>query len=230
MATSGTYLWNPDLALIVDEAFERCLVDPASLTSRHILSARRSIPFMLVHWATKGYMDFKIERRTQALTQGTQQYSIAAEVIDIVDMVLRRSGVDTPVEIMTRQEWLNIPDKDIEGRPDRYFADKQRDNIELYLWTIPENSTDELHYDCLIRYEDHDQAAQNADIPYYMQDAFAAGLAARLAQKFAPQLKADLKAEAEVALREGLGASKEVGDLRIVPQSGHRRRVGRHYR
>jgi hypothetical protein len=230
MATSGTYLWNPDLALIVDEAYERCLVDPASLTSRHILSARRSIPFMLVSWATKGFMDFKIERRTQALTQGTQTYTLSGEIIDIIDIVLRRSGVDTPVEIMTRQEWLNIPDKDLQGRPDRYFADKQRDAIDLTLWTVPENSTDVLHYDCLIRYEDHDQAAQNADIPYYMQDAFAAGLAARLAEKYAPQLEDKLIAKAGIALREGLGASKEIGDLRIVPQSGRQRRVGRHYR
>ena len=230
MATSGTYLWNPDLSRVVDEAYERVLIDPASLEYRHILSARRSISYMLVSWATKGYTEFKIEQRQQALTQGTDSYTLSGEVIDIVDMALRRDGVDTPVEIMTRSEYLDLPEKTFEGRPDRYFADKQRDEIVITVWTVPENSTDILIYDCLIRYEDHGKASQTADIPYYMREAFAAGLAARLAEKYAPQLEDKLIAKASLALKDGLGATKEIGDLRIVPQSGRQRRIGRHYR
>jgi hypothetical protein len=29
MATSGTFIFNPDLAELVDEALERCRIDPA---------------------------------------------------------------------------------------------------------------------------------------------------------------------------------------------------------
>jgi len=232
MATSGTYLWNPDLASIVSESFERCLVDPASLTARHIRSARRSISYMMVEWATKGYAQFKITEITLPLVQGTQSYALPAQVIDIVDMVLRRDGTDTPVEIMSRAEWLNIPDKDTQGRPDRFFADKQRDDVTLYFWTVPENSTDQIIYNALLRYEDADQAAQTADIPYYMREAFASGLAAKLAEKWAPQLEQGLFAKADKKLREGLGATNEGADLRIVPGSNfkYRRGSGRNYR
>ena len=52
MTTSGTYLFNPDLAELVDEAMERARIDPAHITARHILSARRSMRFILSGWAT----------------------------------------------------------------------------------------------------------------------------------------------------------------------------------
>lgn len=231
MATSGTYIFNPDLAEQVDEALERCRIDPAMITSRHILSARRSMRFMLADWATEDYHDFRIQRLNFTTVQGTAAYTgptdIPANVIDIIDVVLRRSGVDTPVEFMTRSDYLNIPEKDIEGRPDRIFIDKQRDNLVFTLWTTPENSTDVIIYDAVRKFEDSDTAADTADIPYQMQEAFASGLAARLAEKFAPpELEEKLWMKAQQAFRKGTNAVRERGPVRIVPDSGSRRRRG----
>jgi len=237
MATSGNFIFNPDLAEMVDEALERCRIDPAKITSRHILSARRSMRFMLADWATKDYHDFRIQRQSFTLVESQSEYVAGVDfdldvggvaILDILSVVLRRNGVDTPVEFMSRKELLNIPEKDIEGRPDRVFVDKGRDGITLTLWTVPENSTDELHFDAVMKFEDSDTAADNADIPWYMYDAFAYGLAFRLAEKYAPpELEASLYVKAENAFKTGSNASRERGDVRIVPTSGSRRRRGR---
>lgn len=231
MATSGTYIFNPDLAEIVDEAFERCRVDPAGLTARHILSARRSMRFMLVDWAAADYQNFRIQQFSFTTVQSQQVYTgptdVPVNLVDIIGVVLRRSGVDTPIEFMSRHEWLNIPEKDIEGRPDRVFVDKQRDGIDLTFWTVPENSTDEIVFDAVVKFEDSDTAADNADISWYMQDAFAAGLAARLAEKYAPvELEDKLWMKSAAAFKKGTNASRERGSVRIVPESGFRRRRG----
>lgn len=236
MATSGTWIFNPDLAEMVDEAFDRCRIDPAHLTVRHIKSARRSMRFMLADWATDDYHDFRINREQLTLTQGQDVYVAGTDfdlsangiaIIDIIDVVLRRDGVDTPVEFMSRQEYLNIPEKDIEGRPDRIFIDKQRDGIELTLWTKPENSTDELLFDAVYKFEDSDTASDTVDLHWYLFDAFAAGLAARLAEKYAPpELEEKLFIKGERAFRKGTNAVREKGAVRIVPGSGHRRRRG----
>lgn len=231
MATSGTFLFNPDLADIVDEAFERCRVDPAHLTVRHILSARRSMRFMLVDWATDDYQDYRIQQLSFTTVASQQVYTgptdVPTNIIDIMGVVLRRSGVDTPVEFMSRHEWLNIPEKSIEGRPDRVFVDKQRDGIDLTFWTVPENSTDVIVFDAVLKFEDSDTAADNADISYYMLDAFAAGLAARLAAKYAPpELEQVLWQKASIAFKKGTNAARERGAVRIVPESGFRRRRG----
>jgi len=236
MTTSGTFIFNPDLAELVDEAMERARIDPAHLTARHVLSARRSMRFMLADWATKDYHNFRITEETLTLTQSQAAYVAGTDfdlgvggvnVIDIIDVSLRRNGVDTPVTFMPRREYLDIPEKTIEGRPDRVFVDKGRDGITLTLWTVPENSTDILVFNTVRKFEDSDTAADTADIPYYMYDAFAYGLAFRLAEKYAPpELEQALYGKAQNAFMDAQNAVRERGDVRIVPTSGHRRRRG----
>ena len=234
MATSGTYIFNPDLAELVDEALERCRIDPAKITSRHILSARRSMRFMLADWATKDYHNFRIVEETMTLTASQASYVAGTDfdiansnLLEIIDVVLRRDGGDTPVTFMPRSEYLNIPEKTTEGRPDRVFIDKGRDGITMTLWTVPENSTDQLIFNGVRKFEDSDTAADNSDIPYYMYDAFAYGLAFRLAEKFAPpEIEASMYQKAQIAFRDAQNAVRERGDVRIVPGSGRRRRRG----
>jgi len=242
MATSGTYLFNPDLAELVDEAFERCRVDPAVISARHIQSARRSMRFMLTDWATDDFHDFRIQQQSFTLTQSQATYVAGTDfdigvggvsIIDILNVALRRDGVDTPVEFMSRKEVLDIPEKTTEGRPDRVFVDKQRDGITLTFWTTPENSTDEIYFDAVHKFQDADTAADNADIHWYMYDAFAAGLAARLAEKYAPpELEQKLWVKSENAFKKATNAVRERGDVRIVPVSNTSRRRGtsRNYR
>lgn len=236
MATSGNYLFNPDLAEMVDEALERARIDPAKITARHILSARRSMRFMLAEWATKDYHNFRIQRQSFTLVQSQGEYVAGVDfdlgltglaILDIINVVLRRDGVDTPVEFMPRSELINIPDKLTEGRADRVFIDKKTDGITMTFWTVPENSTDEIHFDAVLKFQDSDTAADNAEIPWYMYDAFAYGLAFRMAEKYAPpELEQALYAKAENSFRFGSNAAREKGDVRIVPSSGSRRRRG----
>jgi hypothetical protein len=234
MATSGTYIFNPDLAEMVDEALERCRIDPAKITSRHILSARRSMRFMLADWATKDYHQFRIRQESFTTVQGQATYTAGVDfditdtnLLDILDAVLTRTGVDTPVIPWTRADYLNIPEKSIEGRPDRMWIDKQRDQMVLTFWPVPENSTDVITFNAVRKYEDSDTASDNADIPYYMYDAFAYGLAFRLAEKYAdPSLEAALYGKAQNAFADAQNAVRERGDVRIVPTSASRRRRG----
>lgn len=234
MATSGTYIFNPDLAEMVDEAMERARVDPAHITARHILSARRSMRFMLADWATKDYHDFRIKQETFLTVQSQAVYTAGTDfditdnnLLDIMNVVLRRAGVDTPIEFWSRDDYLNIPEKDTEGRPDRVFVDKQRDQLVFTFWPVPENATDTIIFNGVRKFDDSDTAADNADIPYHMYDAFAYGLAFRLAEKYAPpELEQALYVKAENAFKTGSNASRERGDVRIVPDSNSRRRRG----
>lgn len=233
MATSGTYLWSPDLAECIDDAFERCKVDPSTLDVSHLLSARRSINFLLVEWAVEDYQEFRVDRLVVDLDDATYDAADGMDldpdtdgrIIDILSMSLRRDDSDTPMVPMSREEWLNIPDKDTPGRPNRFFADKQRDLIKLYLWPTPENDTDDLIIDAMRKFQDAGGPANDPDIPYYMREAFTAGLAAKLGQKYAPvQVLQDLRNEAIRTFRSANGAQKERADVVITVGNGRRRR------
>jgi hypothetical protein len=193
--------------------------------------------FMLAGWATKDYHDFRIQRQSFTVVQSQSEYVAGTDfdlgltgvaIVDVLNAILRRDGVDTPVELMSRDELLNIPEKDTEGRSDRVFIDKQNAGLIFTFWPVPENSTDEIHFDAVMKFQDSDTAADDADIPWYMYDAFAYGLAFRLAEKFAPpELEASLYVKAENSFKEGCNAARERGDVRIVPGSNSRRRRGR---
>lgn len=232
MASSGTYIFDPDLAEIVDEAFERCRMDPALITARHIRSARRSMRFLLAHWATQDYHDFRIQRLTFTTVDGTASYTgptdIPTQLIDMINVAHRDAdGIDTPMIFMSRQEYMDIPDKTVEGRPDRMFVDKQVSGITVTLWPVPDNSTDSIVIDAVRKFQDSDTASDTQDIPYQLQDAFVYGLACRLCEKYGPpEIEEKLFMKAEQALRDGSNAVRERGDVAIIPSS--RRRGGRH--
>lgn len=230
MAYSNTYVWSPDLAECIDDAYERCGVDPSTLDVSHALSARRSINFLMVDWATRDHHDFRVDRIQIPLVTDTQPGLIDPDtdgrIIDILSVSLRRDGIDTSIYPMSRQEWLDIPDKATTGRPNRYFADKQRDGVYMYLWTLPENSTDVLIMDVLRKFNDAGGSANDPDIPYYMREAFTAGLAAKLSVKFAMDRVQMLTAMATDAWNSADASQRTLGDLVIVPSSNYRRRTG----
>lgn len=215
MATSGTWSASFTNADFVDESFERCGIDPASLTTRHLVSARRSITLMLADWMTKGIKQWKIDSESLTLTASDLDITLPAATQDVLDMVLRRDSVDTPMMPLSRSEYLLIPNKTQTGRPDRFFVDKQRDSKILYLWPSPENSTDIILYNRLIWAEDTGTAAQNPDIPHEWWEAFAADLAARLALKWAPDRLKTLAELAAIALATAQMENRERGNVSL---------------
>lgn len=197
MASSGTYAYAPEVAEFVDEAFERCLIDPATLTGRHLRSARRSLNLMFVDWANDGVRLFMLDEQTQALADGDPSYAPATGTLTIFDAFVRRSGIDTPVYRISREEYAAIPDKTLEGLPTQLFFDRKAGFY--YLWNVPENSTDVLHYWRVRRQQDVTAGSETPDVSYLWFEALAAGLAERLALKFATDRHDKLKTEAALA-------------------------------
>lgn len=207
MASSGTYAINPELAEYVDEAFERCGIDPATLTARHLRSARRSVDLMFSAWANKGVHLWAVDEQTQTVTDGDPTYTVATGTLTILDMVVRRDSIDTIVEPMARDEYVAIPDKASEGRPSRYWLDRATGVYTL--WQTPENSTDQIRYFRIRRLQDAGTAAQTPDIPHRWFEAFAAGLAAKLSEKYAPDREGIMRGKAGKMFEEAYAEDRE---------------------
>lgn len=197
MTTSGTYNWSPEVQELCEEAFERCGIDPATLTARHLKSARRSLDLLFSDWANRGPHLWAIDQQTLALTQGDGLYDCPAGTVAVLEMVVRRNGVDTPVFPMARDEYLAIPDKTTQGLPNRFYFDRSITTPTLAFWNIPENSTDQIIYYRMRQLQDVGVASNTPDIPYRWEEAMTAGLAAKLAEKFAPDREQLLIAKAQ---------------------------------
>jgi hypothetical protein len=157
MALSGSTDFELAVDEYIEEAFERCGLEVR--TGYDLKTAKRSLNLMLAEWANRGLNRWTIEQKTQALTADDSEYSLGTDVIDILSMVVRRSGTDLSMTRIGRDQFLAIPSKTTTGRPTQFYLDRQI-NPNLKLYPTPENSTDVLVYDALTRMNDADDYAK----------------------------------------------------------------------
>lgn len=215
MALSGSRNFELDVAEYVEEAFERCGLEVR--TAYDYKTARRSLNLMLAEWANRGLNQWTISQRTQAMTSGTGTYTLNNDVIDVLSLVVRRSGTDFALERISRDEYLSIPTKTTEGRPSQFFLDRQI-SPELKLWPVPDNSTDIVHYDALTRMDDADKLVDTMEVPFRLYPCLAAGLAYYISIKRAPNRAQLLKAMYEEEFERAMAEDRDRASFNVVPQ------------
>jgi hypothetical protein len=218
MALSGSTNFEPNVAEFVEEAFERCGLELR--TGYDLKTARRSINLMLAEWANRGLNQWTIEQATQTVTESTTDYSLNANIIDILDVVLRRTINQTQTDIsmnrVSRSEYINIPNKTTKARPSQFFFDKLS-TPTLKIWPAPENSTDILVFNKIVRMDDADKATNTMDMPFRFFPCFAAGLAYYISLKRAPERTAQLKAIYEEEFRRAADQDEDRASFNIRP-------------
>jgi hypothetical protein len=215
MATSDSRDFELDVTDYVEEAFERCGLEVR--TGYDLKSAKRSLNLMLAEWANRGLNQWTIKQKTQALTSGTSAYTLGADVIDVLSVVVRRSDTDFTMSRISRDTYLNIPTKSTTGRPNQFFLDRQT-TPNLKLWPTPDNSTDVLYYDALVRMDDADTYVNTLDMPFRFYPCLAAGLAYYIAMKRAPNRLQMLKAVYEEEFERAMAEDRDRASFNVVPQ------------
>ncbi len=184
MASSGTFTWAPTVAELIDESAERARIDPGTLTAAQQFSARRSLNTVLQRWSTERPKLRFIENLTLDLVAGTRNYNLPAKVLDVLYAVHVRAGTNIPMAPMDREDYLAIPDRAMQGRSDRYWVERKSPCV-LWLWQVPENSTDDIYYSALRRAEDiKADMTQTPDLAYLWHEALMDEMAARLYAKW----------------------------------------------
>jgi hypothetical protein len=215
MATSSSTNFELDVADYIEEAFERCGLEVR--TGYDMKTAKRSLNLMLAEWANRGLNQWTIVQRTQALTQGTQEYALATDTIDILSVVVRRSDTDFALQRVSRDQFLNIPTKTTQSRPTQFFLDRQM-TPNLKVWPTPENSTDTLVFDVLTRMDDADTFTNTLDMPFRFFPCLAAGLAYYISIKRAPNRAQLLKAMYEEEFERAMTEDRDRASFNVVPQ------------
>jgi len=216
MATSSSVDFEIDVAEYIEEAFERCGIEVR--TGYDLRTARRSMNLLFADWANRGLNQWTITQRTQALTASDADYTLGSDVIDILSMVVRRSGTDFSMTRISRDDYINLPTKTTTGRPSQFFLDRQI-TPNLKIWSAPENSTDVLIYDALTRIQDADASVNTVDIPFRFYPCLTAGLAYYLAMKRAPDRIKILKAVYEEEFERAAAEDRDRASLSLTPST-----------
>ena len=216
MALSGSTDFEPNVAEFVEEAFERCGLELR--TGYDLKTAKRSINLMLAEWANRGLNQWTVEQATQTVTEGQTDYTLNANVVDILDCSLRRNtnGTDLDLQMsrISRSEYLNIPTKSTKSRPSQFFLDKLNTPV-LKIWPSPENSTDILVFNKIVRMDDADKPTNTMDMPFRFYPCFAAGLAYYIAIKKAPDRAILLKEMYEEEFERAMSQDEDRASFKI---------------
>lgn len=214
MTTSGSRDFNLDVAEIIEEAYERCGLEVR--TGYDARTARRSLNLMLADWANRGLNLWTVAEGTIPLVAGTPSYVMAADMVDILDVVIRSEGTDFEVERISRTEYFTLPDKLTVGRPSQYFLERTIVPT-IYLWAAPENSSDVLRYYYIRRMQDAATLTNTADIPFRFLPCMVAGLAYYMAMKRAPERLPILKSVYDEEFQRAADEDIDRVSLKLVP-------------
>ena len=226
MTTSGTTAFDMDFTEIAEEAWERAGREMRS--GYDLRTARRSMNLMTIEWQNRGINMWTIDSGTINLVQGTTQYTLPADTIDLLEHQIRTNSGNTSTQSdltisrISVSTYASIPNKLTQGRPIQLYVERLRDAPKVNVWPVPDNNNYVLYYWRMRRIEDAGSGVQTADMNFRFFPCLVAGLAYHIAMKVPelaeriPMLKTVYDEQFDMAA----GEDREKTAARFVPRIG----------
>jgi hypothetical protein len=225
MASSGTYDFNLDIDEVIQEATE--MIGGEQTLGHTPQSARRSVNLLLNDWQNRGVLLWSTFTTAITVSTSTTTYDLADSVNDALIVTIKASaaGTETQLTRISFEEYNILPNKSQTGRPTQYSIKRNVNNPTIFLYPIPDNSTEILTVEAIRQLEDvNKSAAQNADIPKRFLPCLTYGLAHQLAQKRAGVSDtriAMLKTSYEETFKRAMEEDKERASIYFKPKLGY---------
>jgi hypothetical protein len=163
--------------------------------------ALRTLNYLIKTYQTQGYNLWRRERDTLTLVAGrgidSNPYTFGgAGAPDKTYRPLRIENMrfvnadclERPMMMISRDEYDNLPEKDVAETPTLFHYDPSRDQGRLFVWPLLQTGlTGSLAYTYQRPFWDFDVASNNPDVPQEWYETLKYALAARLAPTYFPQ-------------------------------------------
>jgi|TARA_R110000823_G_scaffold193247_4_gene324833 hypothetical protein len=224
MATSGTTAFDMDFTEIAEEAWERA---GRELRSGYDLkTARRSMNLMTIEWQNRGINMWTIDEGTVTLVEGTSQYDLPADTIDLLEQVVRTNSGNTTTQSdltinrISVSTYASIPNKLSQGRPIQVWVERLGALPKITVWPVPDSGDYIFKYYRMRRIEDAGNGVETADMPFRFLPCLVAGLAYHIATKV-PELAERipmLKGMYDEQFNMASGEDRDKSSARFVPR------------
>ena len=203
MATSGTYNFNPGLGEITLYAYNLIGIRNTSVLQEHMEAARMASNMLCARWSNQGVNLWAVDLVTVPLVTDVATYPVDGNTVTMLDAYVQNddsgANIDRLILPISRTEYASYPNKEQQGFPTVFWFDRLL-SPSVTLWPVPntDNGPQYLKYYRVTQIQDSGlQNGQTVDIPYLWLEAFAYGLALRLAQIWNPQAMAMIKPMAD---------------------------------
>lgn len=213
-----------DFTEIAEEAWERAGREMRS--GYDLRTARRSMNLMTIEWQNRGINMWTIDSGTIPLVQGTSQYTLPEDTIDLLEQQIRTGSgsatnqTDITISRISVSTYATIPNKLAQGRPIQVYVERLRDAPKINVWPVPDSNNYVFYYWRMRRIEDAGSGVQTADMNFRFLPVLVAGLAYHIAMKV-PELAERigmLKQAYEEQFQLAAGEDREKASVRFVPR------------
>jgi hypothetical protein len=202
-------------------AYNLCGVRNTALLQEHMEAARMAANMMLGRWSSEGVNLWTVDLESIPLVQGTSTYSVPSNTIVMLDAyVVQNNGgaaINRLILPISRSEYASYPNPQQQGFPTTYWFDRLL-SPTVTLWPVPDGTQSAFNYYRVRQIQDSNfQNGQQVEIPYYFLEAFAYGMAYRLAMIWAPEKVQILKPLADEAYNIAAAQNIETAQQYISP-------------
>jgi hypothetical protein len=222
--TSGTYNFAPSMGETVLFAYGMCGVRRTALTQAHFEDARMATGMMMPRWSSKGVNLWQVELAQISLVKGCSTYQVPSNTITMLDAYITlnsgAAGIDRLILPISRTEYASYANKHQQGFPTTFWFDRLLAPT-VTLWPVPDGTQSCLKYYRLRQTQDSVLAnGTQVEIVPYALEAYALGLAWRLALIWAPDRAIALKPLADEAYADFANQNVETAQQYISPMIG----------
>lgn len=181
-------------------------------------TALQALNDMLAGWATERLAVYAAARQTVALTPGKASYTIgqypgsdlSPGVADIdtarpvyVDRAFVRDlqGLDSPIEVISRQRYADVSDKTTQAQPEWLYLEPGYPFSTVYLYPVPDTS-ESLYLDLWQPFAEIAAAANEIRFPAEYARALKYNLAVEISPEYGSALRPAVVAIAEKSKRD----------------------------
>jgi hypothetical protein len=125
--------------------------------------------------------------------------------------------IDTPMEVVSMDEYMGLTSKTSEGPPNLIGVDMQLDDIIFHLWPEPSDMKEVIHLWVKWPIQDFDAASHDWDFPRGWGNAIKLNLAVQLAPEYGRKVSPELAANAQTAFAMAQGADRELAPIKVKP-------------
>jgi len=229
MATSGSTSYNITRDGIIKGALRLigAIAQGELPTTDQTTEAAEALNLMVKAWEADGMPLWGIEEYDMTLVSGQREYTIGSGQTVNIPKPLKvlqvwntniAGEIDTPMRILTKQEYNILGNKTSQGIPIQAYYDPQREYGVLSLFPVPDsNAASGYHVSFVYQrpFEDFVNATDNPDFPQEWLEALKYGLAVRLAPEYGLPIEQRqlLNKEAQEVKQIALNFGLEEGSL-----------------
>lgn len=186
MATSGTIAFTMNAREMIAFAMKKLGVVGAdeAITAADQDYCLIELNIMLKGWMLNGPNLWRKSRGSLALTANTASFTLPL-VYNLTSCRLRQSGRDLPMELLTGDEYDELPLKTSTGIPTQYYFDQQNTDGVIYIWPLMAAVSGEtIEYTYQRHFQDITALDQNVDVPHEYLSLVGYALAEQIAPGF----------------------------------------------